>query len=80
MSSVRQADQVVRTGGCGRDRDRTDKGEPGAFCGCAFRMVRGQHRSRSFDRVRNYMSEAIGKLGVTNRIAAAQLARDRGWH
>ncbi len=29
--------------------------------------------------VRNYMSEAIGKLGVTNRIAAARLARDRGW-
>jgi two-component system, NarL family, response regulator DesR len=29
--------------------------------------------------VRNYLSEAIGKLGVTNRIAAARLARDRGW-
>ena len=29
--------------------------------------------------VRNYMSEAIGKLGVTNRIAAARLARERGW-
>ena len=29
--------------------------------------------------VRNYMSEAIGKLGVTNRVAAARLARDRGW-
>ena len=29
--------------------------------------------------VRNYMSEAIGKLGVTNRTAAARLARDRGW-
>lgn len=29
--------------------------------------------------VRNYMSEAIGKLGATNRIVAAQLARDRGW-
>ena len=29
--------------------------------------------------VRNYMSEAIGKLGVTNRTAAARLARERGW-
>ncbi len=29
--------------------------------------------------VRNYLSEAIGKLGVTNRTAAARLARDRGW-
>ena len=29
--------------------------------------------------VRNYLSEAIGKLGATNRVAAARLARDRGW-
>jgi two-component system response regulator DesR len=29
--------------------------------------------------VRNYLSEAFGKLGVTNRTAAARLARDRGW-
>ena len=29
--------------------------------------------------VRNYMSEAIGKLGVANRTAAARLARERGW-
>ena len=29
--------------------------------------------------VRNYLSEAIGKLGVTNWIAGARLARDRGW-
>lgn len=29
--------------------------------------------------VRNYLSEAIGKLGATNRIDAARLARDRGW-
>jgi len=29
--------------------------------------------------VRNYLSEAIGKLGVANRIAAARLARERGW-
>lgn len=29
--------------------------------------------------VRNYLSEAIGKLGGANRIAAARLARERGW-
>lgn len=29
--------------------------------------------------VRNYLSEAMRKLGVTNRTAAARLARDRGW-
>ena len=29
--------------------------------------------------VRNYLSEAISKLGATNRIEAARLARSRGW-
>lgn len=29
--------------------------------------------------VRNYLSEAIGKLGVGNRIEAYRLARQRGW-
>lgn len=29
--------------------------------------------------VRNYLSEAIGKLGVSNRIEAARLARQKGW-
>lgn len=29
--------------------------------------------------VRNYLSEAIGKLGVGNRIEAARLARRKGW-
>lgn len=29
--------------------------------------------------VRNYLSEAIGKLGVTNRIEAFRLARQKGW-
>ena len=29
--------------------------------------------------VRNYLSESISKLGVTNRIEAARLARQRGW-
>ncbi len=29
--------------------------------------------------VRNYLSEAIGKLGVANRIEAYRLARQKGW-
>jgi len=29
--------------------------------------------------VRNYLSEAIGKLGAKNRVEAANLARARGW-
>lgn len=29
--------------------------------------------------VRNYLSEAIGKVGGTNRIDAARIARERGW-
>ena len=29
--------------------------------------------------VRNYLSEAIGKLGVGNRIEADRLAREKGW-
>ncbi len=29
--------------------------------------------------VRNYLSEAMAKLGASNRIEAARLARDKGW-
>ena len=29
--------------------------------------------------VRNYLSEAIGKLGASNRIEAFRLARQKGW-
>jgi two-component system response regulator DesR len=29
--------------------------------------------------VRNYLSEAISKLGATNRVEAARIARSRGW-
>jgi two-component system, NarL family, response regulator DesR len=29
--------------------------------------------------VRNYLSEAIGKLGATNRIEAFRIARQKGW-
>jgi len=29
--------------------------------------------------VRNYLSEAIGKLGAANRVEAARIAREKGW-
>jgi two-component system response regulator DesR len=29
--------------------------------------------------VRNYLSEAIGKVGAENRVEAARLARQKGW-
>jgi two-component system, NarL family, response regulator DesR len=29
--------------------------------------------------VRNYLSEVIGKLGASNRVEAARIARDKGW-
>ena len=35
--------------------------------------------SLSHGTVRNYLSEAIGKLGVGNRIEAYRLARQKGW-
>lgn len=38
-----------------------------------------QQLSLSHGTVRNYLSEAIGKLGVSNRIEAYRLARQKGW-
>jgi two-component system response regulator DesR len=38
-----------------------------------------QHLNLSHGTVRNYLSEAIGKLGVANRIEAYRLARQKGW-
>lgn len=37
------------------------------------------HLNLSQGTVRNYLSEAIGKLGVSNRIEAYRLARQKGW-
>jgi len=39
----------------------------------------GERLHLSHGTVRNYLSEAISKLGVSNRIEAYRLARDRGW-
>ena len=38
-----------------------------------------QKLNLSHGTVRNYLSEAIGKLGVGNRIEAYRLAREKGW-
>ncbi|MGH8125809.1 MAG: response regulator transcription factor [Rhodanobacteraceae bacterium] len=38
-----------------------------------------QKLNLSHGTVRNYLSEAIGKLGVANRIEAYRLARQKGW-
>jgi two-component system response regulator DesR len=38
-----------------------------------------QRLNLSHGTVRNYLSEAIGKLGVSNRIEAYRLARQKGW-
>ncbi|MGH8133488.1 MAG: response regulator transcription factor [Steroidobacteraceae bacterium] len=37
------------------------------------------HLSLSYGTVRNYLSEAIGKLNAANRIEAYRLARQKGW-
>ncbi len=29
--------------------------------------------------VRNYLLEAIGKVGATNRVEAARIAQEKGW-
>ena len=39
----------------------------------------GKQLTLSAGTVRNYLSEAIDKLGATNRIDAARIARDKGW-
>lgn len=33
----------------------------------------------SYGTVRNYMSEAVGKLGVSTRVEAIDIARNKGW-
>jgi two-component system, NarL family, response regulator DesR len=37
------------------------------------------HLNLSEGTVRNYLSEAITKLGAKNRVEAARIARDKGW-
>lgn len=58
------------------DRERTvlrlaGTGQSSAAIGAALGLSEGT--------VRNYLSEAIGKVGAENRTEAARIARDRGW-
>lgn len=58
------------------DRERevlrlADEGRSGPEIARALKLSEGT--------VRNYLSEAIGKLGASNRIEAARLARQKGW-
>lgn len=58
------------------DRERqvlrlADEGLSGEAIARALKLSEGT--------VRNYLSEAIGKLGAANRVEAARLARQKGW-
>lgn len=58
------------------DRERqvlrlADEGLAGEFIARELKLSEGT--------VRNYLSEAIGKLGAANRIEAARIARQKGW-
>lgn len=50
---------------------RAGEGETTAELARSLRLSEGT--------VRNYLSEAISKLGASNRIEAARIARDKGW-
>lgn len=45
---------------------------------CEFRLTRSTLEEAGAP-VRNYLSEAIVKLGAANRIDAARIARGKGW-
>ena len=58
------------------DRERqvlrlADEGLPGDAIASQLKLSEGT--------IRNYLSEAIGKLGARNRSEAARLARQKGW-
>jgi two-component system response regulator DesR len=58
------------------DRERqvlrlTDEGMGGELIARELKLSEGT--------VRNYLSEAIGKLGAANRVEAARIARQKGW-
>jgi two-component system response regulator DesR len=47
------------------------EGQSGAEMASSLRLSEGT--------VRNYLSEAIAKLGASNRVEAARIAREKGW-
>ena len=58
------------------DRERqvlrmAGEGQPSAEIASRLKLSEGT--------VRNYLSEAISKLGAGNRVEAARIARDKGW-
>ncbi len=58
------------------DRERqvlrlAGEGKSSAEIGAALNLTDGT--------VRNYLSEAVGKLGAKNRVEAARIAREKGW-
>ena len=58
------------------DRERqvlrlADEGCTGEFIARQLKLSEGT--------VRNYLSEAIGKVGAANRVEAARIARQKGW-
>lgn len=58
------------------DRERqvlrmAGEGQPSADIASTLHLSEGT--------VRNYLSEAISKLGAANRVEAARIARDKGW-
>ncbi len=58
------------------DRERqvlrmAGEGQPSAEIASTLHLSEGT--------VRNYLSEAISKLGAANRVEAARIARDKGW-
>jgi len=56
---------------CRQQRCALDAGATSAAIAAALGLTEGT--------VRNYLSDAIAKLGATNRIEAARAAREKGW-
>ena len=63
-------------GAVGTDRERqvlrlAADGRTGAEIASTLNLAEGT--------VRNYLSEAISKMGASNRVEAAKIAREKGW-
>jgi two-component system response regulator DesR len=81
VAGSRVIDPELAVAGWGGDDPLTDRerhvlalAEDGKSSGEIAKMI---HLSEGT--VRNYLSEAIGKLGAANRVEAARIARQKGW-
>ena len=54
------------------------RGDIGHTRACARTEI-GNALNLSHGTVRNYRSDAVNKVGATNRIEAARIAREKGW-